>query len=418
MPDAPATPVAARGLEVAAAVLSRAFDAVAVVDGDGALRLAAALAALGPARAAVLPARGVAAAWEAFGRAAAGEHVALVASGRDAVSALVPLLREAARVGVGLTVALPAHGDEGGRAVPGGPCDDLALALDQPVGVLVAGGVAEVANLTLAALTLARVTARPWCVAFELARVGYAAASVTLPDATGCARWRPAAGLRSLDEAWAHVRALAPALGPVAGAGASDGSDVSAGVAFAAEGIGLRQLRPFPAEALAAAAARGALRVREPWPDAWGGGRLTAMVRLALGAGASVFEGSAPDGDDGCDARVDLCVDEPRRGAVVREALVWLSRCGVRAEAACHEPWAATLRLRFDARPDAPLRGVICELGALGLPSVLAEATPGAAVIALGPGDPSAARDVCLRRGCALRCEPDAHLAPTACPKA
>jgi len=386
MPDAPDTPVAARGLEVAAAALARAFDAVAIVDGDGARRLAAALAALGPTRAVVLPSRGVTAAWEAFGRAAAGEHVALVASGRDAVSALVPLLREAARVGVGLTVALPAHGDERGRAVPGGPCDDVTLALEQPVGVLAVGCVAEVADLTLAALAFARVTSRPWCVAFELARVGYAAAAVTLPDAAACARWRPPAHLTSLDEAWAHVRSLAPTLRPVEGATAPGGSDVSAGVAFAAEGISLRQLRPFPAEALAAAA-RGPLRVREPWPDVWGPGRLTAAVRLALGASASVVEGPAPDGDEGCDARVDLCVDEPRRDAVVREALVGLSRRGVRAEAACHEPWAATLRMRFEAWLDAPFHGVICELEALGLRAVLAEAAPGATVLTLGPGE-------------------------------
>lgn len=395
MPDAPATPVAARGLEVAATVLARAFDAVAIVDGDGALRLAAALAALGPARATVLASRGVTAAWEAFGRAAAGDHVALVASGRDAVSALVTLLREAARVGVGLTVVLPAHGDESGRAVPGGPCDDVALALDQPVGVLAAGCVAEVADLTLAALAFARVTARPWCVAFELARVGYAAAAVTLPDAAACARWRPPPHLTSLDAAWAHVRSLAPALRPVEGAAPSEGGDVSVGVAFAPGGIGLRQLRPFPAEALAAAA-RGPLRVREPWPGAWGGGRLTAAVRLALGASVSVFEGPAPDGDEGCDARVDLCVDEPRRDAVVREALAWLRRCGVRAEAACHDPWAAALRMRFEARLEAPLRGVICEPGALGLSAALAEAAPDATVVTLGPGD----------------------LTPSACPKA
>ncbi|MFO0607764.1 MAG: hypothetical protein U0324_31665 [Polyangiales bacterium] len=401
-------PDAHRGLEVAAAALARAFDCVAVVDGDGARRLADALDAHGPARAEVLAARGLDAAWAAFGRAAAGEHVALVASGRDAVSALVPLLREAARLGVGLTLALPAHGDEAGRAVPAGPCDDLALVCDQPVGVLVAGRVAEVTDLALAALAFARATARPWCVAFELARVGCAAAAVPLPAPSDCDRWRAAPRGASLDDAWAFARAIAPGLGPVAGAG----GDVFAGVPFAARGVGLRQLRPLPAAALAAATS-GPLRVREPWPDAFGPGRLTAAVRLALGPGVAVAEGAGPDDDEGA-ARVDVSVDEPRRDALVREAVAALARCGLDAEAACHEPWAAAVRVRTG--DPQPLRAVLCEPCALGLRAVVEAAATGAPVVAVGAGDLAALRGACEATGRPLRHDADASLAP--CPKA
>jgi hypothetical protein len=416
MGDAPDTALPARGLEVAAAVLARAFDAIALVDGDGALRLARALMALPPGRASVLPSRGLSAAWEAFGRAAAGEHVALVASGRDTVSTLVPLLREAARVGVGLTVVLPAHGDDAGRAVPRGPCDDVALALDQPVGVLAAGCVAEVAPVTLAALTLARATGRPWCVAFELARVGFAAAVVELPTEAACARWRPVSSVGTLDAGWAHIRALHPTLSPVAGVGSPEGSELSAGVGFGAQGIALRQLRPFPTEALAAVV-RGPVRVREPWDDAWAPGRLTAAVRLALGPNVTVSVAPAIDDDAGCDVRVDLCIDEPRRDAVLREALGALAASGLAAEAACHEPWVATVRVRLAVRSPELLRGAICEPGALGLRAVLTQLASGTTVVAVGAGDLREADAVCERRGCTLRNDALAHLTPGAWPK-
>jgi len=403
----PATPlVARRGVEVAAAVLARSFDRVAVIDGDGAALVADALAAEDDARAGLLPTRGLDAAWAAFGHAAAGEHVALVASGRDTVSALVPLVREAARLGVGITLVLPAHGDASGRAVPGGPCDDLALACDLPLGVLVAGAVAEVADLTLTALAFARLSAWPWCVGFELARVGFAAAAVSLPDATACARWRPPPGpRRALDDLWRFARERAPHLAAVAVRG--DGDGVSAGLPFAARGIGLRQLRPFPAADLAAAV-RGPVRAFEAWPDPLGPGRLTRALRLALGATAAVTETSPGDESP---ARIAICVDEPRRDALLREALATLARWGVSAEAACHEPWVATLRL---ATPGlAPPRAVLCEPAALGLSSVLADLAPGTPVVAVGPGDPAALIACCEDRGALLHHAPDAQLTPT-----
>jgi hypothetical protein len=403
-----------RGVEVAAATALRAFDHVAVVAGEGARHLAGALPNVASPRATVLATNGLDAAWEALGHAAAGAHVALIASGRDTLSALTPLLRDAARLGVALTLVLPAHGDTAGRAVPDAPWDDLASVCDLPVGVLVAGCVAEVAPMTLTALAFSRLTRRPWCVAFPLARVGHAAAAVAVPTLDACARWRPArATVASLDEAWHFAQARAPGLTPVVGCGA----EVTAGVVFASRGVGLRQLRPFPADALATALRGEPVQVREPWPDAWGPGRLTRAVRLALQPGATVVERALDDDapEETVPTRIDVCVDEPKRTELLREALTLLDRCGLPAEARCHEPWQATLLVQWS--DGSPLRAVLCEPEALGLHAVMASVPAAARVLAVGSGDLRALREACGRRGCVLLHEGDAALVAS-CPKA
>jgi hypothetical protein len=162
---------------------------------------------------------------------------------------------------------------------------------------------------------------------------------------------------------------------------------------------------------------RGPVRVREPWDDAWAPGRLTAAVRLALGPNVTVSVAPAIDDDAGCDVRVDLCIDEPRRDAVLREALGALAASGLAAEAACHEPWVATVRVRLAVRSPELLRGAICEPGALGLRAVLTQLASGTTVVAVGAGDLREADAVCERRGCTLRNDALAHLTPGAWPK-
>ena len=86
-------PRAASGLERCADALARSVDHVAYVGGEGARRL---VGALDPSRLSRLDARGRGAATAALGLAAAGARVALIASGRDAACALMPVLRTTA----------------------------------------------------------------------------------------------------------------------------------------------------------------------------------------------------------------------------------------------------------------------------------------------------------------------------------
>ena len=181
-----------RGIEACAWVLAHAVDGYAVAGGEGSRRLADAVEAVarslprgGPER---YPGDGVDAARAALGAAAAGRRVAVLASG-DALAAVAPVLREMARLGVAVVVAVASHGDDGGRPLPEAGTGDLAAVLDGPAGVLLAGDPGQVADLTLVALRASSDRGAPWVVGFDLAAVGLAAAAVALPSAEAVRGW-------------------------------------------------------------------------------------------------------------------------------------------------------------------------------------------------------------------------------------
>jgi hypothetical protein len=354
--------------------------------------------------------------------------VAVVLSGREAASLALPALREMASLRCAALVVAPAHGDEAGRAVPGGPFDDLALLFEAPIGVLVAGAAREACELTLAACALASGASTPWCVAFELARVGCAVGPLAAPSRDEAASWwsdAPDEGVTrdaAVAQAWERITRRAAHLAPVAGA-CAPGGDVSVRVGRGdwiadAPTVHITQVRPFPGAALASVC-RGArsVAVCEPWPDAFdarGQGRLTAQVRAVLaGLVAGVSEVGAGDRRPPA-ARVRLAWNEPERGALVRACVRFAAGLGWRVRAAQHEPWAATLTVQATgAGAIAPCDVVIAEASALGLLAVIGDSPRVDEVLLLGACDAARLREVaeaCAARGATLRHEPDATL--------
>lgn len=430
--------IARSGLEASASVVASAVDAVAIVGGEGARRFEHALAAETPARAKALPERGIDAVSVAVGMAAAGARVALVLSGRDAVSLALPALRELALCRRPALVIVPTHGDERGRAVPEGPYDDLALLFEAPVGVLVAAGVRDVADMTLAACALTSRCATPWCVTFELALAGCAVGAIEAPARDEVSAWWSDAPVdlgptrsSALDLAWAWIAGRRPDLAPVTG-NVTPGRDVwlrLGGGDFNASvpQVQVVQRRPFPSE-LVAARCHGASRVNvwEPSPDALGWpyeGGLTTLVRAALaGSSTAVSQlggGHLADAAYGT-ARVIVAWNEPARGAIVRALVTLAATLGWRARAEQHEPWAASVVVQVEgATAMTPHDVVIASPDALGLMSVLVgvdddeiEVRPGV-VMLLGPCEPerlAEIRKTCERVGATLRHEADATL--------
>lgn len=429
------------GLEACAAVVAHAVDRVALLGGEGARRFEHAFASLGDARAVCLRERGAEAASAAVGAALAGARVAFVLSGREAVSLALPALRALASHERPALVVLPAHGDERGRAVPEGPYDDLALLFEAPVGVLVAAGVREVCDVTLAACALASRSAMPWCVTFELALVGCAVGAVDRPSVDEVSAWWSDAGVdvrtpwfTRVDLAWGWISARRPWVVPVDGrAVAGDDLWVRAGVGdFDARGatVTLTQVRPFPSESVAALC-HGADRVNvcEPLPDALGDwerttGRLTVWVRAALSRSrqrVSQLGGAHLADLAHGTARVLLAWNEPARGAITRALVRFAAGLGWRVRAEMHEPWVSSLVVEIpDAETMSPHDVIVAEPDALGLSSVLRgvdddelEVRPGAVVL-LGPCAPARLdeiRQACAAVGAVLHHEPEGSLA-------
>lgn len=431
--------IARSGLDACASVVASAVDAVAIVGGEGARRFAHALAAGEVSRAKVLPERGIDAVTLAVGMASAGARVAIVLSGREAASLALPALRELFQSRRPALVVVPAHGDERGRAAPEGPYDDLALLFEGPVGVLVAAGVRDVVDVTLAACALASRAASPWCVAFELALVGCAVGACEAPSREETSAWWSDAPVDlttpcfiATDLAWSWISARRPALAPVTG-NVTPGSDAwlrLGGGDFDASAphVRVHQRRPFPSEHVAMRT-RGAPRVNvwETEPDAFGhpfDGRLTTLVRAALsGAATQVSQlggGHLADTAYGT-ARVLVAWNEPARGAIVRALVAFAAGMGWRVRAEQHEPWAASVVVQVPAAaPMSPHDVVIASPDALGVLSVIRgvdeddlEVRPGA-VLLLGPCEPerlAEIRKACEYVGAALRHEVDATLA-------
>ncbi len=426
------------GLEACAAVVARTVEAAAIVGGEGARRFEHTLAAITDARAKVLAERGGDAASAAVGMAVAGARVAIVASGRDAMSAALPALRELSALGRAALVVTPAHGDERGRAAPEGPYDDLSLLFEAPVGVLVASGVREVSEVTLAACALASRTASPWCVSFELALTGCAIGAVDEPPREEIAEWWSddevdmTAWFNRVDRAWIWIEARRPSLAPVSGraeAGREAWLRLGGGdFASSYPTVGVRQVRPFPFESVADRC-RGAARVDvwEPLADALNPherGRLTTLVTAAL-AGSSLRVsqrgwGELADLVNGV-ARVQIAWNEPARSHITRSLVEFASALGWRVRGETHEPWASSIVLqREGVTAMEPHDVVIAEPGALGLASVIAgvdeddrEVRPGVVVLvgACEGERYEAIRDACERAGATLLHEPEATLA-------
>lgn len=412
-PNAP-TRRSLSGLDAAAWALSRVFDRVAVVAGDGAQRLAEAVRTAGGG-ALLLDGTGADAATVAFGHACAGERVALLLSGREGVYAAMAVLREASRLDVALVAVVAGHGDESGRAVASGPCDDIAALLREPVGLVVAGAPGECCALTLAASVLARASSMPWCVAFELARVGCALAPVSLPAEASLAAWRavPVGDITvdryaRVDDAWRAVERCGGDARRVVARGGGASWELRAGevsLPSAGSSVALRQWRPFPARALTAALAGASeLRVVEALPDGWGGGALSADV-CGLVADARVVT-TDDDPDTRATQRIDLAWNEPARGELVRAMVEALDDAGHAVEANLDAPWYATVRSQIagNVRQKTIVRGVLCEPGALGLASVLRAMLPGRVVVAgtLRGEVLVSTRAMCEARGCTL----------------
>lgn len=102
----------------------------------------------------------------ALGRAAAGARVALLASGVDAVTAMLPSLRQMRALGLRALVVVPSHGDEAGAVRPLRGDADIALAASAGCAVerLAPGG--DVAAFLASASARARAHDGPLVAAF------------------------------------------------------------------------------------------------------------------------------------------------------------------------------------------------------------------------------------------------------------
>lgn len=326
------------GIARCAWVLAHAVDAYAVAGGEGSRRLADALAAVatgltgnkhgGPPTA--LLGEGIDAARAALGAAAAGQRVALLASG-DALAEVVPVVREMARLGLPVVLAVASHGDEGGGVLPGPGPADLAAVLDGPAGVFLAGDVDQVTDLTLAALRAASDRSRPWVVGFDLGAMGLRETRTEQPSPAAIRGWMSASrapepspeGTTTGEAAMVHLRAVerydfaaraalremertsgrrcGPCLhdGPrdadvvlvSAGASAHGARELARAVTGNREGNGLRvaavqvvSLRPLPVADLVRWTWRArVVVVHEAFPEGVGtGGRLSDALRAAF----------------------------------------------------------------------------------------------------------------------------------------
>src|SRR5207253_1490262 len=98
-------------------VLKHAVEAYAVVGGEGARRLAAALAQSQDGTPTKLEGDGLTAAQGAAGHAAAGKRTAVIASG-DALIEALPAVREMVRLGLPVLIVVPSHGADTGQSLP------------------------------------------------------------------------------------------------------------------------------------------------------------------------------------------------------------------------------------------------------------------------------------------------------------
>ncbi len=367
------------GLEACAAAIAGRVDVAVVVGGEGARRFVHALRATPGCDVRVPDLQGAEAAAWGEGIAAAGARVAFVASGLDAVAQLLPALDALAEGRRACVVLLPCHGRERGRAVPGGPYDDLAAMLHAPVGVLYAASPAELGDGVCAADALAMATRAPWCVAFPLADVGCAMEPCDAPRTVTVAVDPSVHRDGAMECVWEVLRAHGVE-GPVVEGAARD--RVGAGVGAGA--VGVRVLRPWPT----LAAAPGAMRVvDEPLPDTFGGdGWLTTQVRAATGAtvrARSVDEARA----EALPVTVRVACDEPLRTEVARAMVAFAAGLGWRVRAELHRPWCVVLRIAW---PGATAqRHLLAVWGALGLDAVMADAR-GEDVLCVGANDEGA----------------------------
>ncbi len=322
---------ALRGIDAAAWAIRHVVQRYAIVGGEGAARLAVAFAhAEGVAER--IPGDGIDAARAALGEAAAGRRVAIVVSG-DALAACVPVLREFVRAAVPAVLVVPSHGAETGATLPSSSLDDVAHLAELPVGLLVAGDPAQVADMILAA-TRASVDRRaPWAVAFDLANVGLVLSPARLPteeqvrawtatlDAQSTGQGTPAPVVTAAHDDLARhqrdverfgfavnaamrdlERTLRRPVSPLMAAGVSDAdvilvatgpSGASARAAIASlhaksgrhvGAVQIGEMRPLPTAEIVRLTWRArAVLVHEPWPSPLGsGGRLSDAVRAAF----------------------------------------------------------------------------------------------------------------------------------------
>lgn len=279
------------GLDVCADALHETADLIVLAGGEGARRLfmAAQAAEHDAEHAPRVEVHGADAGAVAIGAAASGLRVALLASGPEWTPRLAPALRELARLGLGVQIIIPAHGDERGEALPQDSLDDAMRASDAPVCVGVVGTTGELGPCVRAMAAHARAIGRPCATVFSLARIGLAGAqaerhadpatnAVTLHGDAHAADAIVAAG-EDLDEVLPRLAAL--------------------GVT-SLRAVRVNRLRPGLLPALAESL-QGVTRVvvYEPFPGLMGDeGWLTLRVHRALEGRAKVTSLVRGDADD------------------------------------------------------------------------------------------------------------------------
>lgn len=281
------------GLTACAEGLVAGFDLVALAGGEGARRLFT--AAAGMAQEAGHSVETVVAGERAgalgLGAAAAGSRVALLASGPLWTSRITPTLRELARLGVGASVVVPAHGDETGEDLPPDDLRDACRLLDAPIALELAATPSHLSARVASMSLRAREMCAPLAMVFSLREVGLARADAR--DQRELAADDDAVRVRGDVDAPVAVVAAGERLAPVLARATAAG-------AGALRGVQVRRLRPglLPALRRSLAGVRE-VTVIEALPGELGDdGLLTLLTSRALGGDATlrVFARGAAEG--------------------------------------------------------------------------------------------------------------------------